>query len=180
LDTLRKPIELTAIVWPVFKLGIREPEMHSKIIYYANQHINEDNQIKTNSYIVDDKNIDKDTLGLRRLFIPKEDLYPLSTAIYTLQDLIKLAKSNVWFVDNSGRVFQYKKSTRAKLQTHRIIKVLPVSAIGCVLEIEGFSERFKSMTVPKEERYAAILSYNGKNILYGLYSEKIKPTWRLV
>jgi hypothetical protein len=180
LDTSRKPIELTAIVWPVFKLGIKQPEVHNQIVYYANQHLYEDNQISTNSYIVDDKNINKNTLGLRRLLIPKQDLYTLSTTIYTLQDLIKLAKPNVWFIDNIGQLFQYKKSTRAKLQTYKIRQVLPVSGIGCVLEIEGFSERFKSMTVPNTERYAAILSYNGKNLLYGLYTENIKTTWRLV
>lgn len=177
---MKKHIQLDRIVWPVFRLGNREPDLHNGIVYYANQHLDLENQLHTNSYIIDDRNIAKDSLGLRRLSIPKDDIYPLSTTIYTLQDLIKLAKPTTWFIDNSGQLFQYRKSTRAKLQTYRIKQVLPVTGIGCVLEIEGFSERFKSMTVPNTERYAAILTYKNKNLLYGLYTENIKQTWRLV
>jgi hypothetical protein len=178
---LRKPIELTALVWPVFRIGVNPPNTSDGLLYIANESIDQESNMRINAYVIDDKNIDRPTLGLRRLTIDKKDLYPLHTAIYTLQDLVKLSSPKTWFIDNSGQVFQYKKSTRAKLQTYKINQVLPVSGIGCVLEIQGFSERFKSLTVPSNtEKYAGILTYNGKNILYGLYTTNIEPTWRLV
>lgn len=179
-EVLKKPIQLDKVVWPVFRVGTREPKQQDGVTFLYNEYADMDNVLHTNISIIDDKNIDKTTLGLRRLNIDKDKLYSLSISISTLQDLIKLAKPNTWFIDSAGQLFTYKKTTRAKLATHKIIQILPVSAIGCVLEVEGFSERFKSVQIPVLERYAGILTYNSKNLLYGLYTEKIKPTWRLV
>lgn len=139
-------------------------------------------ELSSNYRIVDDKSIDKPTLGLRRLVIGKEKLFPIGTALYFINDIIKLAKSTTWFIDNSGRVFQHKKSTRAKLTTKKIKNVLPAQALGCVLEIEGLSSRFKSMRIPEPyEHYAGILEIGvNQYILYGFYERPIKPTWRLV
>ena len=181
---MRKPIGLANLVWPVFRLGEHEPYTNGKIIFYASEYIDLDEPKLFSRYrIVDDKDIDKPTLGLRRLVLKNQNinLFPISSAIYFLQDVIKLAKSTTWFIDSIGQVFQHKKLVRAKLATHKIIQVLPASGIGCVLEVEGLSERFKSLVVPKEyELYAGILQYNKCNLLYGYYAEKIKPTWRLV
>lgn len=181
LEVLRKPIELSKLVWPVFKLGEREPIQIEGVICYNKQYMDAEIATYTNTYkIVDDKTIDKPTLGLRRLEI-KNNLYPIGTAIYFLQDVIKLAKPTTWFIDSHGQLFQHKKSTRAKLQTYKIIQVLPAQGIGCILEVAGLAERFKSLQVPEQhELYCGILSYRGKNLLYGFYTEPIKPTWRLV
>lgn len=178
---MRKPTTLQNIVWPVFRLGEREPQQLGGLVFYTKQYLDLEKVKFTDTYrVVDDKNIDKPTLGLRRLQIG-EKLFYMGTAIYFLQDVIKLAKSTTWFIDTEGKVFQHKKSTRAKLQTHRIKQVFPAQGIGCVLEVEGLAERFKSLQVPKEtETYCGILTYYGSNLLYGYYSEPIKPTWRLV
>lgn len=178
---MRKHTTLQSLVWPVFRLGEREPQQLDGLVFYTKQYLDLEQVKFTNTYrVVDDRNIDKPTLGLRRLQIGKE-LFPIGTAIYFLQDVIKLAKSTTWFIDTQGQLFQHKKSTRAKLQTYRIKQVLPAHGIGCVLEIVGLPERFKSLQVPKQtEPYCGILTYNGSNLLYGYYSEPIKPTWRLV
>lgn len=174
-------MQLEKITWPVFKLGNRQPQVESGVVYYHTELLdNEENDLINTIKIVDDQNLPQKTLGLRRLNIDKDSLSKISTAIYTLQDLVKLATPKVWFIDNSGAVFQYKKSTRAKLQIYKIKQVLPVSGIGCVLEVDGLVERFKSLTIPNNEKYAAILHYNGKTLFYGLCNEKIKSTWRLV
>jgi hypothetical protein len=173
-------MKLETINWPVFKLGSKEPKQNTGIIYYINETFDKNNNLITNIKIIDDKNIQAPTLGLRRLNINKNKLQKISTAIYTLQDLIKLATKSMWFIDNSGVIFKYLKSRRAKLQIFKIKQVLPVNGIGCVLEVEGFAERFKSLLVPKGEKYAAILQYNGKNLLYGLSNEKIKASWKLI
>ena len=178
---MRKPIELTAIVWPVFRLGEREPQQLGGLIFFRKEYVDQDTVVYSDNYrVVDDKNIAKPTLGLRRLQIG-DSLYPIGTAIYFLQDVIKLAKSTTWFIDSHGQLFQHKKTRRAKLQTHRLKQVLPVSGLGCVLEVEGLVERFKSLQVPKpEEQYCGILTYGHSNLLYGYYSEPIKTTWRMV
>ena len=184
MEVLRKPIGLAAIIWPVFRLGEVEPYTYKKLTFYCSEYIDLDDPKLFNRYrIVDDRNIDKPTLGLRRLVLKQQKikLFSIGSAIYFLQDVIKLAKSTTWFIDSEGKVFQHKKLVRAKLATHRISKVLPASGIGCVLEVEGLSERFKSLQVPKpHELWAGILHYNRCNLLYGFYNESIKPTWRLV
>lgn len=180
MEALKKLTNLQSLNWPVFRIGENQPDQKDGLIFFHTEYINETDIIKNKYKVIDDKNINKSTLGLRRLQIDKDDLYKISTAIYMLQDLIKLAKPTTWFIDNSGQVFQYKKSTRAKLETYRIKQVLPIRGIGCVLELEGLVERFKSLTVPQQELYATILSYRGKNLLYGLTNDKIKPSWRLI
>lgn len=181
---LRKPIGLASLVWPVFRLGEREPYTRGGLTFYSSEYVDQDDPKPLLRYrVVDDRGVDKPTLGLRRLVLREQEvkLHPIGAAIYFLQDVIKLAKSTTWFIDSVGQIFQHKKLVRAKLQTHRITQVLPAAGIGCVLEVEGLAERFKSLQVPKEyELYAGILRYNRCNLLYGYYSEPIETTWRLV
>ena len=68
-------------------------------------------------YIVDDLNIDKPTLGERRLQLASQNfetkqfnLYKLKNAIFFLGDLIKLATAGQYFIDSAGLVFNYKKN----------------------------------------------------------------------
>ena len=138
-------------------------------------------QLSSNYRIVDDKSVDKPTLGLRRLALSGKKLFPIGSAIYFLSDIIKLAKSTTWFIDSHGKVFQHKKVKRAKLKTHKITQVLPATGIGCVLEVDGLVFRFKSMRAPESwEQYAGILYVDGGHMLYGYYEYPIKDTWRLV
>jgi len=95
--------------------------------------------------------------------------------------LLNWQKQQLGLLIAMDRYFSTKKSTRAKLATHRLKQVLPASGLGCILEVEGLVERFKSLQVPKpEEQYCGILSYGHSNLLYGYYSEPIKTTWRMV
>jgi hypothetical protein len=134
--------------------------------------------------IVDDRSVPQTTLGRRRLHLSLDEsvtLFPIRTAIYLLADLIKLAKASAWFIDDSGRVFQYKKQTRAKLVTHKIKQVLPVSGLGCVLELENIAQRFKSLHHPSDyQQYAVLLSIDKTHIFYGLSETHLPPSWRLV
>lgn len=174
---------LKDLVWPVYRLSEKKPTVEDGVVFYKAEYADIDTaQIKFNIRVVDDKSIDKPTLGLRRLVIGNtRSLFPIGSAVYFLIDLIKLAKSTTWFIDSHGRVFQHKKIKRAKLQTHKITQVLPASGIGCVLEVEGLVFRFKSMRAPESwEQYAGILYVDGGHMLYGYYEYPIKDTWRLV
>lgn len=154
------------------------------MVFFHTEYVDENNEASLTFKIVDDNSLPQKTLGLRRLALqkdPKIKLHKISTAIYFLADLIKLAKSTTWFIDNAGKVFQWKKYTRAKLTTKKIKQVLPADGIGCVLEVEGLSQRFKTLQRPQDyHQYAVFLVINQIYILYGLSEISRKDSWRLV
>jgi len=133
--------------------------------------------------VIDDKTVDKPTLAERRLILQDNDtkLLIMREAIFFLGDLIKRADGKTWFIDSLGKIFLYKKKTRAKLKFHKINKILPVNSGGCIVEVEGISSRMKSLFAPTEPvNYAGILYYGKSLILYGLYPNKEKESWRMV
>lgn len=183
MENSKNIIQLKDLVFPVFRLSERRPDIIDQVILYKSEYADIDSAEETANYrVVDDKSIDKPTLGLRRLaLIGKTKIYPIGSAIYFLMDIIKIAKPNTWFIDSEGRLFQHKKSYRAKLQTFKIKQVLPAEGIGCVIELENIPQRFKSMRMPETyELYAGVLTYNHGYMLYGYYEQPIKTTWRSV
>lgn len=153
-------------------------------MYYSNTYKNvDDNTFSTNIKLIDDKNIQEDTLSRRRLKMKSEGapLYPLTKAIFFLGDFIRMAASGYWFIDKYGKIFTYKKETRAKLIFKKVTKVIPAKSMGSIIEVEGVPSRFKTLHVVREsERYAALLQYNGMYILYGLYDQPYKESWRMI
>lgn len=178
-------MNLAQIAWPVFKLGEHKPHQQDGVVFYSKQYQDKDDStsIQVGLRIVDDKNILGDTLGLRRLKLreSKVKLFYIRSAIYMLKDLIKLSKQTTWWIDSKGTVFQYKKSTRAKLTCKRVKKYIPGEVVGCIVEVEGLSQRFKLMYHPKNgEQWAGVLQWGLSYILYGIYTEPFKNTYRLV
>lgn len=177
-------MKLTEIVWPVFRLGEKKPEQEDGVTYYHTEYVDEELGKRVNVRIVDDKSIDATTLGRRRLYLSQDGvtkMFPIRTAIYFLSDLLKLSKATTWFIDSSGRVFQYKKLTRAKLITKKIKQVLPAQGVGCVLEIEGIATRFKCLQRPNDFQLYAVILQNGMGyILYGLSETPRASSWRMV
>ncbi len=162
----------------------KEPTQYNGLVFFHTEYVDETNISSLTIKIIDDKNLPQKTLGLRRLALQKDaniKLHKISTAIYFLADLIKLAKASTWFIDNSGKVFQWKKYTRAKLTAKKIKQVLPADGIGCVLEVEGLSQRFKSLQRPQDfHHYAVFLVINKIYLLYGLSETATNDSWRLV
>ena len=176
-------MKLQEIVFPVFRLGEKQPETIDGVVLYKSEYSDKDTAEQTTNYrVVDDKSITKPTLGLRRLALQgKVTLFPIGSAVYFLVDIIKLAKSTTWFIDSHGKVFQHKKNARAKLTTKKITKVLPADGIGCVLELEGIAHRFKTMKQPESyHQYAGVLYMDNSYLFYGYYEQPQKDTWRLV
>ena len=162
----------------------KEPTQYNGLVFFHTEYVDDTNTSSLTIKIIDDKNLPQKTLGLRRLALQKDaniKLHKISTAIYFLADLIKLAKASTWFIDNSGKVFQWKKYTRAKLTAKKIKQVLPADGIGCVLEVEGLSQRFKSLQRPQDfHHYAVFLVINKIYLLYGLSETATNDSWRLV
>jgi len=153
-------------------------------VYYYTHYVDELNSETATVRVVDDASIPGTTLGMRGLRLkadPKVTLFPVRTAIYFLADLVKLAKSTTWFIDNSGRVFHYEKTTRAKLTTRKIKQVLPAAGLGCVFELQGLSSRFKAMQRPGEnQHYARVLQLGMAHIFYGFCDAHKPDSWRMV
>lgn len=180
-------MNLSEIRFPVFKLNdYRTPVSLNGVIFYTTEY----REIGTDTYsrslkIIDDINVAGSTLGLRRLRLSATegvDLYPIRTAVYFLSDLIKQVKAGSWFIDNSGKLFKYKKLTRAKLTCHKLKRLLPLNkGMGCIIEVEDIAQRFKCLYRPSAEyEYVGILKWGLSYLLYGFYEEKFKPTHRLV
>lgn len=177
-------MNLEAIVWPVFRLGEKEPCRDDGMVFYSTEYNNLENQNATVTLrVVDDRTINKPTLAKRRLQLLQEgvQLFPIKQAVYFLSELLKLAKTTTWFIDSIGQVFQYKKTRRAKLISRKIKNILPTNGLGAVVEVEGIPQRFKTTFKPSADvTYAHILKLGLTYILYGLYVDKPKESWRLI
>ena len=172
------------IVYPVYLLGNKKPETSEGVTYYLTSLESENGDIHKLK-IVDDKTLPQETLALRRLALKanKVNLHKISATIFFLGDLIKLSNTNTWFIDSVGKVFNYVKTSRAKLDFYKIIQILNIASGGTVVEVEGMSTRFKTLYAPnfnETAKYAGILTFNKSPILYGLYDQKYDSTWRLI
>ena len=179
-------MDLSTISWPVFKLGEHKPHCESGVVFYSKEYVDLDTgeNPRYSLRVVDDTSIPGETLGRRRLLLGQDEtvkLYPIKLALYFLHDLIKVAKQTTWFIDSRGVVFQYKKSTRAKLTYHKLKKVFPIEGMGCIIEVEGIPQRFKCLFRPTpDQEYAGVLRWGLGYIIYGLYEYPGKPSYRRV
>ena len=171
------------LAYPIFKLGLNKPETIDGVTFYLYQYVSDDQEQTSKLKIVDDQNIEKDTLSLRRLKLKADnvDLFKISKAIYFLGDLIKLSTPHTWFIDSKGLIFKYIKTTKAELSFHKITQIIPIKTGGAIIEVENINTRFKALYTPESaNRYAGILKYGKSLILYGFYSQAHSNTWRRI
>lgn len=186
METLINATSLSEIVFPVFKIGIHKPEVHNGLVFYYLERedvIDNETHTSTKYKIVDDRNVQGETLARRRLKLKIDEvpLAKLSNAIYFLGDLIKLGDPKLWFIDSAGKVFNYKRSTRARLKFHKIKQLITIPTGGVIIEVEGLSQRFKSLYAPTSHKnYAGVLHFGKSTIFYGFYDQTYDETWRLI
>ncbi len=177
-------LNLTQINFPVFRLTTRPPQQEDSVLFYSTESYNLDTATyKQNIRIVDDKSIDAPTLGRRRLIIKAAggSVYPINVVVYFLSDLIKLSKPDTWWIDNTGTYFNYKKSTRAKLRFYKIENCYVLPGMGAVLKLKGLPMRFKLLYKPAEDKtWAGVLHWDQNTVLYGVYDNFQRESWRLV
>lgn len=171
------------ISYPVFRLGTNKPVTEGGVVFYYHHKETEEGQI-VSVRLIDDRNLPQQTLSLRRLQLMQDEsvsLFKIHKAIYFLGDLIKIATPNTWFIDSAGKVFNYIKSSRAKLKVYPIRQVIPIKGGGVVVEAKGIMTRFKSLYPPEiGEEYVGILHWGKSLILYGFYEEEYDDSWRMV
>ena len=102
-------------------------------------------------------------------------------ALFFLGDLVKVGKKSVWFIDSTGKLFNYAKDTRASLRFYPISKLMRINTGGVIVEAKGIPTRFKSLYPPANgEQYVGILHFGKSLILYGFYDQQYDETWRMV
>ena len=154
-------MNLNEINFPVYRLGTNAPSVEDNIIYYFFGKME----------VVDDKNLPGDTLSSRRLKIPEKEKFKLKLAIFYIADLIKLSGPEIWFIDSSGKLFQYKKSRFCKLVSKKITNVIRCTGYS-LIEVQGVLQRFICLYPPRpEEKYASLLVMDKSYMLYGFSQE---------
>ena len=172
---------LQSIAYPVYRLPSK-PNVDEDVMYYYTE-TEKGGEVRGKLQLIDDRNVEGDTLAKRRLKIYSEGtpLYRLKDAIFFLGDLIKMATASTYFIDSNGKLFNYKKSTSVKLRYYKISKVLPLNTGGAIIEVSGLPSRFKVLNMPSEDvMCAGILHLGMSNILYGVYNHIPPDTRRMV
>ena len=155
------------------------------VFYYheREEEVDDETVVSSKYKIVDDHNLTGDTLAQRRLqlMVQEVPLAKLSNAVYFLGDFIKLADPKLWFIDSNGKVFNYKRSTRARLKFYKITQLIPIATGGVIVEVEGIMQRFKALYPPTSNKtHVGVLHFGLATILYGFYEQAHQETWRLI
>ena len=136
--------------------------------------------IETDSgvYVLDNKNLEGDTLGQRRLRVKSAKLFIPRLVVHSIPQLIKCEQKN--FIDNKGLIFKYIKHTRVPLKYYKVDKVVDTDQ-GCVLHFNGIHNPIiLSCREAYGIGYVGFLHTQIGYILYE-YSESIKgDTWRKI
>ena len=117
---------LYKITFPVYKL------LSDELTYY-------DKKLYCHDKIVDDRAQIGETLGQRRLHIPKKDLYKLK---YSALDFISMVRANYrHFIDTKGKAFSYRKTKAVKIRSYKV-KNLKQYDYFTKMEVRGLSKAF--------------------------------------
>jgi hypothetical protein len=170
-------MKLQEISWPVYKLGDKKPNTIDGVCFYL--HESPKGQFVE---VVDDTTIEGSSLATRRMKLGMQNvkLYKIKFAVFFIADLIKLAKKGVWFIDSTGKVFQYTKTKFVPLVFKKITNT--IRDISCYLiEVEGSSARYKTLYPPQTgEKYAGLLVLGKGYVLYGFYDTLHETTYRKI
>jgi hypothetical protein len=176
-------MQLSEINFPVYYLGKEAPMQHEGVSFYTFVEDDDSSAPKLIYNILDDKNLPGDTLAKRRLELLKSGvrIHKLKTAIFFVNDMLKITKGTTWFIDAYGKIFEYRKTVRVPLIFRPISKIIKMPKGGCIVEAEGLPFRFKTLLTPVvEQKWVGLLKVNHGYMLYGLYSKPLKNTYRMI
>lgn len=184
LASSKKCTLLKEISFPVFRVGSKEPIREGTGLFYKSENVTDTGETKVIIKYIDDTGVSGKTLGARRLMLMHIEvpLATISRGIMHIKDLIKISNSSTWFIDNTGKLFQYKKTRTEVLSCAKVVKILPAeNSTGAIIVVEGIPTRFKLAYQPEsDEIYAGILTFYGGYLLYSLYKEPFRKTTRRV
>lgn len=125
---------LELLEYPVYKLDSENWEYRDGLLFL-------------DTMILDDRNVDAPTIGLRRLQTPFKTLYPLKRALEYPIGLIK-NPTNRPYIDNKGRLFIYEKTRFVHLISKKIRKI-ERRITNSLIWVGGVSFPFEIKRAPK-------------------------------
>lgn len=136
-----------------------------------------DGLVFINGLVLDDRNQDADSLGVRRLKTPHKPLWKLTRHIDSIEGLLKCGHKN--FIDSKGRLFTYEKTKFCSLKYHKIKRVVRKDTAS-VLYLHGVSTPFTIRRPPEALiQYAGVLYLAGAPwLIYEFSPSKKKDTIR--
>ena len=157
---------LHLIQFPVYVLHNDEVEERDGLLFCDTQ-------------IVDDKNVQGKTLGIRRLKTPHKNLYPLKYMLDDFRSMVQHRGNN--YIDSRGRYFQYEKTKTIPLDSIEITKV-DRKGTASLIWLSKVPFPFTVKRPPATEmKYAQVLMVNNKpSVLWSYSTTKQKRTWRKV
>ena len=131
-------------------------------------------------YILDDRNLEGENLGERRLRIKKYK-YPLRTSVSSVKDLLFSKNKTRVYIDDTGQIFKYHKVEKATLKYHKIAWLIPTGFGSTKVIVKGINTPFlMHEEIPPNFKYAGVLKLQGGYILYEVSTTKKKDSWRRV
>lgn len=107
-------------------------------------------------YLLDNKNVQGDSLGKRRLRI-QNDMYKLYKPRKVLHNISQLVNSKeAIFIDTTGVVFKYKKTEMVPLKYHKVTSITEAEDGECILEVPKLNYSYKTAC-----RYAYGINFIG-------------------
>lgn len=129
--------------------------------------------------ILDNKNLEGNTLGQRRLRITPSKLCKIKKTFFSFKAMKDSRLKR--FISNKGDVFVYNKTYSAKLKYYKIIRTDRVDSIGLLLYTKELPYPIKiSNSIWQGEDYVGTLHVGKGTLLYELSTHKKKDTWRKV
>lgn len=168
-------LDFSSVKFPVFLI-----RSHYKL--YAEDNID---YIETyhNKYIIDNKNLTGDTLGVRRLKLKDLEfpLYPLAKSINTPEELIFQKPSKQKYIDSTGYIFTHKKTKMHPIVCLEIIEKIPIEGKGYLIRLRTCQTTFLvSRDAIRGKRFARILKTNFGHFLYSLETDWMKDTLKKI
>lgn len=111
-----------------------------------------------NERVVDDRNQEYKTIGLRRLHTPHKTT-KLNKYCENFLDLIKIGENN--YIDNTGLLFHYSKSIYCKVKALRIEKKIPKET-HTLLKLKGVNFFIPVKRPPLGAEWAHMLYYENR------------------
>ena len=130
-------------------------------------------------YIVDNKNIDGDTIGKRRAKMNADNKYIPRKVYYNISQL--LHSKDKHFVDNFGTPFKYEKTEFVPLKFHKVIDTKRLEDGDCVVYLEDiyFPQKL-NCRLAHSIQYVGVLHTKMGYILYKFSEEKEADTRRKI
>ena len=150
-------MKLNDLVFPVYVLP-KDTEIDKQ-----------DGIVFANGQMLDDRNIEGETLGIRRLRSSYPTKFILNKATHDIPSFLKSAGKK--FIDSSGKVFNYEKTRMVDLK-YLLISKIRWNKTESILFVEDINFPFTIPRPPEPEmRYAGILFDRGYPWLLYEYCE---------